>query len=73
MLESTKKLITEIEELKEDVCKEIASDGLDSLSEKDFIMIRKLLKIIRTAENLMIDQAELMESINRKLDQLLEK
>lgn len=71
MVETTKKLIEEVEELKNDV---IVKNGLNAFEEMDtdeFVMIQKLFKLLTTSEELMMKQAEMLTSMNNKLDKLL--
>ncbi len=71
MVETTKKFIEEVEELKNDV---IVKNGLNAFEEMDtdeFVMIQKLFKLLTTSEELMMKQAEMLTSMNNKLDKLL--
>ena len=71
MVETAKKFIEEVEELKNDV---IVKNGLNAFEEMDtdeFVMIQKLFKLLTTSEELIMKQAEMLTSMNNKLDKLL--
>lgn len=71
MLETTKKIIEEIEELKNDLIVKNALNTFEELDGDEFIMMQKLFKLLTTSEELMMKQAEMLTSINNKLNRLL--
>ena len=71
MVETTKKFIEEVEELKNDVIVKTALNTFEEIDGDEFIMIQKLFKLLTTSEELMMKQAEMLTSMNNKLDKLL--
>ena len=71
MVETTKKLIEEVEELKNDVIVKNALNTFEEMDRDEFVMIQKLFKLLTTSEELMMKQAEMLTSMNNKLDKLL--
>lgn len=72
MLKETKKLIEELNELKEDFAKEFGMDMLEDMSGKEFLLLKKCFNLMKSSEELMLEQAEMMDSMNEKLDRLIQ-
>ena len=73
MTQTTKQLVDEINNLKGLCVEQILSQELDDIDEKGIKAAQTTLRVIRLSNQLMIEQAEMMEAINKKLDKLLEK
>ena len=71
MVETTKKFIEEVEELKNDVIVKNSLNAFEEMGTDEFVMIQKLFKLLTTSEELMMKQAEMLTSMNNKLDKLL--
>ena len=75
MLETTNKLIEEMDELKKMVMTEVIHGNIDidieDMSEIKFLM--KSFKAINLSMRLMKEQAEKLDSMEEKLDKLLSK
>ena len=70
MLTTTLKLNEEINELKGEIFKQIGFDDLINMDKEKFEMMKKVISIMDTSQELMIKQAELIEGIYKKLDEL---
>lgn len=74
MLETAIKFSDEVKECKKFLVEQIAkSDMLDTMSDDEFAMLRKCMKLFDTALELTMEQAETIYHIDKKLDKLLEK
>ena len=73
MVNTTKKLIEEIHEVKELAIKELGSDIFNDMNGKEFELLKRIFNIVNTSEEVMLKQANLLETINYKLDRLLEQ
>lgn len=77
MLETTKKLVEEMKELEKETMKMIAGndmvDAFDYIESGELALILKSIKLLHTSMDLMLEQAKVMDDMNRKLDLLLEK
>ena len=71
MVETAKKLIEEVEEFKNDVIVQNALNAFEEMDRDEFVMIQKAFKLLTTSEELMMEQAEMLTSMNNKLDKLL--
>lgn len=75
MLETSKKLIEEMDELKKMVMTEVIHGNIDidieDMSEIKFLM--KSFKALNLSMRLMKEQAEKLDSMEEKLDKLLSK
>lgn len=72
LLETTIKFVGEYTEVKELCVREFASDML-SMNPDEFVLMTKLMRLLDTSLDLVREQAETIDSINQKLDRLLEK
>lgn len=73
MLKETKRLLEEVDEFKYLCMGQIGREMLDSMDETTLELYKRMFQLVRASEDLMLKQAEMMESINTKLDKLLEK
>lgn len=74
MLETTKKFVDEINEMKTLAIKStFDEDMVKNMNEKDLEAMQLTLKIIDTMSELLIKEAEMMEETNKKLDIVLKK
>ena len=65
-------MVNEANEIKELCIKQFAeSDMFDYMGEKEFVLFKKLFSFMDASTNLLIEQAELMDSIDEKLTKLL--
>lgn len=72
MLETTKKLIGEIDDIMGMCMRQFDLDDLMSMDKDQLEAVQKLVCIINTSKELIIKQAEMMEEQNIKLDLILE-
>ena len=70
---TTERLVEELNNLKSLCIEEVLKNGIDNVDEKGFKAMQSTLKVIKLSNQLMIEQAEIMNDMNRKLDKLLEK
>jgi hypothetical protein len=73
MLKTTTNLIEGIHELEDLMMKEIGTDIIEDMDSDQFVLLKKAFELMKTSEELMLKQAETFESMNNKLDRLLEK
>lgn len=67
----TKEIIKETNELKDFFMKQISFDMLDGMDEEEFVAMKKCFKIMNLAMELAVEQAEVMDAMNEKLDKLV--
>lgn len=74
MLETTKEFIEETNEIM-DVMKKMMyeEDVLEDMDENTLKIYQISMKMVETSNKLLVEQAEIMESMNEKLDKLLLK
>lgn len=74
MLETTKEFIEETNEIM-DVMKKMMyeEDVLEYMDENTLKIYQISMKMVETSKKLLVEQAEIMESMNEKLDKLLLK
>lgn len=74
MLETTKEFIEETNEIM-DVMKKMMyeKDVLEDVDENTLKIYQISMKMVETSNKLLVEQAEIMESMNEKLDKLLLK
>ena len=73
MVDTTKKLIAEIREVKDLMKEELGSNVFDSMDVNTFKLMKRMFDLIETSEDLLLKQAYLLENIDHKLDRLLNK
>lgn len=71
MLKTTKKFIEEVDELKGFMIKELGKEMLEDIDDNGLLALTKCFKLLNTSEEIMLRQAEMLESMNNKLDRLL--
>lgn len=72
MLETTKKLLNEVEEfMKLGMSTLDVTEMLEGMDETTFKMYKLMLNMIDTSKELAVKQAELMEEQDKKLDKIL--
>lgn len=69
MLETTKKLYEELNELLEQVVKNV---DVRYMSEDDLKTIQLTMKIVETSKDLMVKEANMMDDMNNKINMILE-
>lgn len=69
MLETTKKLYEELNELLEQVVKNV---DVRYMSEDDLKTIQLTMKIVETLKDLMVKEANMMDDMNNKINMILE-
>lgn len=69
MLETTKKLYEELNELLEQVVKNV---NVRYMSEDDLKTIQITMKIVETSKDLMVKEANMMDDMNNKINMILE-
>ena len=67
----TNQLIEEVNELKDSCMTMFCSEMFKTMDEQEFVMFKKMFHLMNTSMNVMKEQAEVIESINEKLDKLL--
>ncbi len=73
MLNTTIKLNGQIDEMMETVKADITTEDLLNMSPENIKLIRNMIKLTKTAQDLMVEQARIIENIDKKLDELLKK
>ena len=71
LVNKTNQLIEEVNELKDSFMTMIGSEMLESMDESEFVMFKKMFNLMNTSMEVVKEQAEVIESINEKLDKLL--
>ena len=71
LVEKTNQLIEETNELKDLCFKQIYSDILEDMDDENIVLYAKMFKLLNTSMEVIKEQAEVIESINNKLDELL--
>ena len=71
LVEKTNQLIEETNELKDLCFKQIYSDILEDMDDENLVLYAKMFKLLNTSMEVVKEQAEVIESINNKLDELL--
>lgn len=72
MLEKTRKLMDATEELMDYVMKELVDfDTLAAMDGGEFEIMKKYIKLYEDAKELALEQAEMMDNMNAKLDKIL--
>lgn len=75
MVDETKKLYEQIDELMDLACKQFGYKELKNLTSEDLAAMKLFIGMMETAKEISLQQAEAMEKINaleKKLDLLLE-
>lgn len=73
MLNTTIKLNGQIDEMMETVKANITTEDLLNMSPENIKLIQNMIKLTKTAQDLMVEQARIIENIDKKLDELLKK
>lgn len=74
MITVTEKFIEEVNEVKKEFINNVFDyDMLKCMGEKEFILMKRLMGLMDTSIDIMVEQAKSMDSINEKLDLLLRK
>lgn len=74
MMKETRALVEELEGLKEMFMqREMTTSSLENMSKDDFQSTQALLRIMRTFNEVLLEEARVMDSIDNKLDMLLAK
>ena len=68
MTEVTKKFIDEVNEFKKEFVAMIADSGMEA---EELVIFAKTFKLLNTSMDLLMEQAEMMDGMNKKLDKLL--
>ena len=71
LVEKTNQLIEETNKLKDLCFKQIYSDILEDMDDEILVLYTKMFKLLNTSMEVVKEQAEVIESINNKLDELL--
>ena len=71
LVSKTNQLVKEVNELKDSYIGMINSDVIEFMDEGTFTMVKNSLKSLTTLMEVMQEQAEIIERINKKLDKLL--
>ena len=71
LVNKTKQLIEEVNELKVSCMAMFGSEIFERMDEQEFAMFKNVFNLIDTSMEAMKEQAEIIESIDKKLDKLL--
>lgn len=71
LVEKTNQFIEEVNELKNSCMSMIVTESLSYMTGTEFDMIKKVFNLMNTSMGVIKEQAEVIESINNKLDKLL--
>lgn len=63
----------EINNLKTLCMEEIVNNGVDDVDERGFKALKSTLKLINLSNEFLVEEAKMMDDMNKKLDKLLEK
>lgn len=73
MVETTKKFIEEMKDLTNDIkVQMLNSVSIADMDAEDFMLMKKTFKLMKTATDYTLQQAEIIDEQNKKLDELLE-
>ena len=67
----TNEIIKEVNELKEIFMKQFSTDMFEDMEGDEFVAMKKTFKLMNLSMELAVEQAEVMDAINEKLDKLL--
>lgn len=70
---TTERLVEELNNLKVLCIEEALKNGIDGVDERGFKAMQSTLKVISLSNQMMIEQANMMDDMNKKLDKLLER
>ena len=70
LVAKTNQMIEEVNEIKDLCMRQIASE-IEYMEDEVFVLYQKMIKLINTSMEVMKEQAEVIESMNEKLDKLL--
>lgn len=74
MLNTSKDLVNEINEMKSDYMEQFAtSEMFDYMDEEVFALLKRSFKIMDLSGELIVKQAELMDQMNKNIELLLEQ
>ena len=68
MTEVTKKFIDEVNEFKKEFVAMVADSGVEA---EELAIFAKTCKLLNTSMDLLVEQAEMVDGMNEKLDRLL--
>ena len=69
----TNNLVEEINEVKRLCMEQITSEMMENVDDKDFVLYVKMLRILNTSTEVMLEKAKMIDEIDKKLDRLLKK
>lgn len=72
LVNKSNQLIEEVKEVKDLYLKQIGS-GIVYMDDDTIALYQKSFKLLDTSMEVLIEEAEIIESINKKLDKLLKK
>lgn len=73
MVETTKKFIEEMKDLTNDIkVQMLNSVSIADMDAEEFMLMKKTFKLMKTATDYTLQQAEIIDEQNKKLDELLE-
>lgn len=73
LVDKTNQLIEEVNELKDSYMKMFGSDMFEYMNEDTFGMVKKMFNLMNTSMEVIKEQAEVIEVIDKKLDKLLSR
>lgn len=72
MVETTKKFIEEMKDLTNDIKVQMfKSVSIADMDTEEFMLMKKTFKLMKTATDYTLQQAEIIDEQNKKLDELL--
>ena len=70
LVDKTNQFIEEVNELKDSYMKMFGSNMFEYVDEDTFAMVKKMFKLMNTSMEVIKEQAEVIEVIDKKLDKL---
>lgn len=70
LVKKTYQLIKEVNEVK-DLCLKQVGSRIEYISDDDFVLSKKMFKLLNTLMEVIEEQSAVIESIDKKLDKLL--
>ena len=72
LVNKANQLIEEVNEVKDLCVKQMASE-MEYMEDEVIVLYQRVIKLMNTSMEVMKEQAEVIESIDKKLDKLLER
>lgn len=73
IIELTKQFVTEEKEIMNDIIKMLTFENIAEMDPEGVSVLYRCLKLMNTANELLIEESKLLDSLNDKLDKVLEQ